>query len=81
LLIIYFDACRDELVMKLDLCNDCHQGVGISLPLGVVINKVSHLVGQLFISTFLFIWEAVLRISEDDQLFCAMKISIYLFLC
>jgi hypothetical protein len=24
LLIICFDACRDELVMNLDLCNDCH---------------------------------------------------------
>jgi hypothetical protein len=24
-----FDACRDEHVMKLALCNDCHQGVGI----------------------------------------------------
>jgi hypothetical protein len=23
------DACHDEHVMKLDLCNDCHQGVGI----------------------------------------------------
>jgi hypothetical protein len=23
------DACHDEHVMKLDLCNDGHQGVGI----------------------------------------------------
>jgi hypothetical protein len=23
------DDCHDEHVMKLDLCNDCHQGVGI----------------------------------------------------
>jgi hypothetical protein len=23
------DACHDEHVMKLDLCNDCHQGAGI----------------------------------------------------
>jgi hypothetical protein len=23
------DACHDEHVMKLDLCNDCHQCVGI----------------------------------------------------
>jgi hypothetical protein len=23
------DACHDEHVMKLDLCNYCHQGVGI----------------------------------------------------
>jgi hypothetical protein len=23
------DVCRDEHVMKLDLCNDCQQGVGI----------------------------------------------------
>jgi hypothetical protein len=23
------DACYDGHVMKLDLCNDCHQGVGI----------------------------------------------------
>lgn len=29
LLIICFDSCRDELMMKLDLYNDCHQGVGI----------------------------------------------------
>jgi hypothetical protein len=28
---------------------------GCSLQFGVVINKVSHLVGQPFISTFLFI--------------------------
>jgi hypothetical protein len=27
------DACHDEHVMKLDLCNDCHQGVGISCNL------------------------------------------------
>jgi hypothetical protein len=55
-------------------------GFGYSLLLGVVINKVSHLVRQPFISTFLFIWEAVLRVNKDDQLFNAMKISIYLFL-
>jgi hypothetical protein len=29
LLVICLDAYRDELVMKLDHCNDCHQGVGI----------------------------------------------------
>jgi hypothetical protein len=29
LLIICWNACHDEHVMKLDLCNDCHQGVGI----------------------------------------------------
>jgi hypothetical protein len=29
LFIMFFYVCRDELVMKLDLCNDCHQGVGI----------------------------------------------------
>jgi hypothetical protein len=23
------DACYDEHVLKLDLCNDCHQAVGI----------------------------------------------------
>jgi hypothetical protein len=28
LLIICWNACHDEHVMKLDLCNDCHQGVG-----------------------------------------------------
>jgi hypothetical protein len=27
------DAFHDEHVMKLDLCNDCHQGVGISCNL------------------------------------------------
>jgi hypothetical protein len=27
------DACHDEHVMKLDLCNDCHQRVGISCNL------------------------------------------------
>jgi hypothetical protein len=49
---------RDELVMKLDLCNDCHQGVGIPLPLGVVINKV----GQLFSwATFYFHFPLYLR--------------------
>jgi hypothetical protein len=29
LLVICLDACHDELVMKLDLGNDCHQCVGI----------------------------------------------------
>ena len=29
LLVICLDACHDELVMNLDLCIDCHQGVGI----------------------------------------------------
>jgi hypothetical protein len=28
-LIIGWNACYDGHVMKLDLCTDCHQGVGI----------------------------------------------------
>jgi hypothetical protein len=28
LLILYFYACHDELMMDLDLCNDCRQNVG-----------------------------------------------------
>jgi hypothetical protein len=57
---------------------------GHPLQLGVVINKVSHLVRHPFISTFLFVWEvvlAVLRVSEDAHLFSVMKTSIYLLLC
>jgi hypothetical protein len=34
--------------------------------------------GNPFTSTFLFIWEVV---SEDDHLFSAMEIFVYLFLC
>jgi hypothetical protein len=34
--------------------------------------------GNPFISTFLFIWEVV---SEDDHLFSAIEISVYLFVC
>jgi hypothetical protein len=48
-------VCRDELMMDLALCNDCHQSVSVPLQFGVVINKVSYLVGQTFTSTFLFI--------------------------
>jgi hypothetical protein len=57
--------------------------VWVSLQFGVVINKVSHLVGQLFISTFLFIWEVVLAmlwVSEDAYLFNVMKTSMYISL-
>jgi hypothetical protein len=52
-----FYVCRDELMKDFALCNDCHQSVVVPCPLqfGVVINKVSQLVGQPFISTFLFI--------------------------
>jgi hypothetical protein len=49
-----------------------------------MLHKVSHLVGQPFTFTFLFICEvvlAVLRFSEDARLFSVMKTSMYLFLC
>jgi hypothetical protein len=30
---MHFYACRDELMMELALCNDCHQSVGIPFNL------------------------------------------------
>jgi hypothetical protein len=47
--------------MDLDLCNDCHQSVGIPCTLVYLlnVNEVSYLVGKPFYSTFLFIWEVV----------------------
>jgi hypothetical protein len=40
------------------------------------VNEVSYLVGKPFYSTFLFIWEAVLEISEDVHLFSIVEDSI-----
>jgi hypothetical protein len=44
-------------MLDLDLCNDCHQGVGIPCTLVYLlnVNKISYLVGKPFYSTFLFI--------------------------
>jgi hypothetical protein len=49
-------------MLDLDLCNDCHQSVGIPCTLVYLlnVNEVSYLVGKPFYSTFLLIWEAVL---------------------
>jgi hypothetical protein len=52
--------------------------------IGVVINKVSHLVGQPFISTFLFIWEAVFGCVEIQWrcsfVQCYEDIYIYIYI-
>jgi hypothetical protein len=50
-------GCRGELMMYLALYNDCQLSpkCGCPLQFGVVNNKVSHLVGQSFTFTFLFI--------------------------
>jgi hypothetical protein len=44
-------------MLELDLCNDCHQSVGIPYILDYLlnVNEVSYLVGKPFYSTFLFI--------------------------
>jgi hypothetical protein len=44
-------------MLELDLCNDCHQSVGIPYILVYLlnVNEVSYLVGKPFYSTFLFI--------------------------
>jgi hypothetical protein len=52
---MFFYVCHDELVMKLELCNDCHQGVDIPYNLVYLLIKFNYLVGQPFVSTFLFI--------------------------
>jgi hypothetical protein len=48
-------------MLDLDLCNDCHQSVGIPYTLVYLlnVNEVSYLVGKPFYSTFLLIREAV----------------------
>jgi hypothetical protein len=44
-------------MLDLDLCNGCHQSVGIPCTLVYLlnVNGVSYLVGKPFYSTFLFI--------------------------
>jgi hypothetical protein len=70
-------------MLDLDLCNDCHQSVGIPCTLVYLlnVNGVSYLVGKPFYSTFLFISEAVLEISEDVHLFSVEEEFYTLFLC
>jgi hypothetical protein len=65
-------------MLDLDLCNDCHQSVGIPFTLAYLlnVNEVSYLVGKHFYSTFLFIWEVVLEICEDVHLFSVVEDSI-----
>jgi hypothetical protein len=69
-------------MLDLDLCNDCHQSVGIPCTLVYLlnVNGVSYLVGKPFYSTFLFIWEAALEISEDVHLFSIEEEFYTLFL-
>jgi hypothetical protein len=68
-------------MLQLDLCNDCHQGVGIPCILVYLlyVNEVSYLVGKPFIPlSFLsekLCW-SVLEISEDAHLFSVVENSI-----
>jgi hypothetical protein len=68
-------------MFDLDLCNDCHQSVGIPsiLVYLLYINGVSYLVGKPFIPlsslSGKLCW-SVLDISEDARLFSVVKDSI-----
>jgi hypothetical protein len=73
-------------MFDLDLCNDCHQSVGIPsiLVYLLYVNGVSYLVGKPFIPlSFLsekLCW-SVLVISEDVSLFNVEEEFYTLFLC
>jgi hypothetical protein len=68
-------------MFALDLCNDCHQSVGIPYILVYLlyVNEVSYLVGKPFIPlsslSGKLCW-SVLEISEDAHLFSVVKNSI-----
>jgi hypothetical protein len=59
--------------------------IWVSLPFGVVINEVSHLVVQPFLVPLSSLSEklclAVLRVSEEAHFFSITKTSMYLSLC
>jgi hypothetical protein len=68
-------------MLELDLCNDCHQSVGIPCILVYLlyINEISCLVGKPFtpLSSLSekLCW-SVLEIGEDVHLFCVVENSI-----
>jgi hypothetical protein len=68
-------------MLDLDLCDDCHQSVGIPCILVYLlyVNEVSYLVGKPFIPlSYLsekLCW-SVLEISEDAHLFSVVENSI-----
>jgi hypothetical protein len=73
-------------MFDLNLCNDCHQSVGIPCILVYLlyVNKVSYLVGKPFIplpSLFEKLCWSVLEISEDAHLFSVIEEFYTLFLC
>jgi hypothetical protein len=73
-------------MLELDLCNDCHQSVGIPCILVYLlyINEVSCLVGTPCIPlSYLsekLCW-SVLEISEDVHLFSVVEELYTIFLC
>jgi hypothetical protein len=73
-------------MLDLDLCNDCHQSVGIPCTLVYLlnVNEFSYLVGKPFIllsSLSEKLCWLVLEISEDDHLFNVVEGFHTLFLC
>jgi hypothetical protein len=70
----------------LDLCNDCHQSVGIPCIMVYLlyVNGVSYIVGKPFIPlsslSEKLCW-SVLEISEDAHLFSSVEEFYTLFLC
>jgi hypothetical protein len=73
-------------MFELDLCNDCHQSVGIPCILVYLlyVNAVSYIAGKPFIPlsslSEKLCW-SVLEISEDAHLFSAVEEFYTLFLC
>jgi hypothetical protein len=70
----------------LDLCNDCHQSVGIPCTLVYLlnVNEVSYLVGKPFIPLSSLSEELclpMLEVSEDVHLFSIVEGFYTLFLC
>jgi hypothetical protein len=73
-------------MLDFDLCNDCHQSVGIPCILVYLlyVNEVSYLVGKPFIPlsslSEKLCW-SMLEISEDAHLFSVVEEFYTLFLC
>jgi hypothetical protein len=73
-------------MLDLDLCNDCHQSVGIPCVLVYLlyVNEVSYLVGKPSIPLSSLSEElcwSLLEISEDVHLFSVVEEFYTLFLC
>jgi hypothetical protein len=73
-------------MLDLDLCNDCHQSVGILCTLVYLlnVNKISSLVGKLFVllsSLSEKLCLPVLEVSEDVHMFSVVEGFYTLFLC